>query len=120
MSDDVHAGNEQGGPGSKAEPAPISILDDTAVWPMVIQDMLERDAMGRAKYGRPLHGFNGRRAIVDAFQESLDLVVYLRQKVFEDEGLDAIIRSALASLEAGDIQSAKDFLVSYLKIKGAQ
>ena len=45
--------------------------------------MKGRDNVGRAKYGTPLQAFNGRNAIVDAYQEALDLVVYLRQVIEE-------------------------------------
>jgi hypothetical protein len=54
-----------------------------AVWELVMHDMAERDETGRHKYGTPLQPFNGRDALVDAYQEALDLVVYLRQAIFE-------------------------------------
>jgi hypothetical protein len=43
----------------------------------VIDDMRQRDAMGRARYGVPLTADNGRDHLVDAYQEALDLLVYL-------------------------------------------
>jgi hypothetical protein len=46
-------------------------------------DMRERDATGRARYGTPLQPFNGRQALVDAYQELLDAAVYLRQHIYE-------------------------------------
>lgn len=52
-----------------------------AVWDLVIADMKERDSVGRSRYGTPLQPFNGRDALVDAYQEALDLVVYLRQEI---------------------------------------
>lgn len=54
------------------------------VWPLVIADMQARDAAGTAKYGTPLRTHNGRDALVDAYQEALDLAVYLRQRIEED------------------------------------
>lgn len=51
-----------------------------------VDDMRQRDAEGRRKYDTPLQAFNGRRPLVDAYQEALDLVVYLRQAV--EEGRD--------------------------------
>ncbi|MHC5543502.1 hypothetical protein ACYOEI_35205 [Singulisphaera rosea] len=57
--------------------------DRPAVWPLVIRDMTERDEGGRKKYGTPLQPFNGRDPIVDAYQEGLDQVVYLRQAIEE-------------------------------------
>ena len=49
-------------------------------------DIQERDAAGAVKHGARLQPFNGRDALVDAFQEALDLVVYLRQALYERDG----------------------------------
>ena len=57
-----------------------------AVWDLVIQDMKDRDAMGLKRYGMHLQPFNGRNSLRDAYQEVLDLAVYLRQKIYEEEG----------------------------------
>ena len=54
-----------------------------AVWDLVIADMRERDNIGRTKYGTPLQPHNGRDPLVDAYQESLDQTVYLRQALYE-------------------------------------
>lgn len=64
------------------QPAPKP-NDKPGVWGLVIQDMGERDAFGAAKYGTRLQPFNGRDALVDAYQEALDLVVYLRTAIYE-------------------------------------
>ena len=78
------------------EPAPVN-NGGIPVWPLVIRDILAdfsacesivedckaRDAWGRAKYGTPLRTNNGRDALVDAYQEALDLAVYLRQAIAE-------------------------------------
>jgi hypothetical protein len=53
------------------------------VWDLVIEDMQERDRVGQERYGRPLEAGNGRDALVDAYQEALDLAVYLRQAIEE-------------------------------------
>ena len=45
----------------------------------LLADMRARDALGRERYGTPLREWNGRDAIADAYQESLDLVAYLEQ-----------------------------------------
>jgi len=52
----------------------------------IILDMRARDDFGRAKYGTPLQPGNGRNAVVDAYQEALDLAVYLRQALYERDG----------------------------------
>ncbi len=64
------------------QPPPIP-SDRPAVWDLVVADMKERDQVGRARYGTPLQPHNGRDALVDAYQEALDLVVYLRQAIEE-------------------------------------
>lgn len=66
----------------KDQPAPVSNVNE-AIWDLVVSDMKERDSIGRERYGTPLQGFNGRDALVDAYQEALDLVVYLRQAIWE-------------------------------------
>lgn len=50
---------------------------------LVIEDMEARREFGIAKYGTPLQAFNGRDALMDAYQEALDLAVYLRQAIQE-------------------------------------
>lgn len=59
--------------------------EQPALWSLVIADMQARDDFGRAKYGTTLQAFNGRDALVDAYQEALDKVVYLRQAIIERE-----------------------------------
>lgn len=53
------------------------------IWDLVIDDMRERDRVGRARYGTPLQAGNGRDALADAYAEALDLAVYLRQAMEE-------------------------------------
>jgi len=55
------------------------------VWELVVEDMQERDRVGRQRYGTPLQPHNGRDALVDAYQEALDLAVYLRQRIEEEK-----------------------------------
>lgn len=54
-----------------------------AVWDLVIQDMQERDKIGQERYRTRLQPNNGRDTLVDAYQETLDLAVYLRQAIYE-------------------------------------
>ena len=70
---------------SVPEPAPVK-NELPAVWDLVLIDMVDRDKSGRKKYGTPLQPHNGRDALVDAYQEALDLVVYLRQAIYERNG----------------------------------
>ena len=67
------------------QPAPIA-NDHPPIWNIVIMDMLNRDSVGRQRYGTPLQPFNGRDALSDAYQEALDLAVYLRHAIYERDG----------------------------------
>lgn len=60
--------------------------DSPCVWDLVLADMQELDQMGLRKHGTRLQANNGRDALVDAYQEALDLVVYLRQAILERDG----------------------------------
>jgi hypothetical protein len=62
------------------EPAPVK-TEGVAVWDLVLDDIRERDATGRAKYGTRLQVHNGRRPLVDLYQELLDATVYARQEI---------------------------------------
>jgi len=64
------------------EPSPKA-NDERAVWELVIADMQTRDQVGALKYGMRLTAHNGRDALTDAYQEALDLAVYLRQEIQE-------------------------------------
>lgn len=69
-------------------PEPMSIPNDNpAIWDLVEHDIKERDELGLLKYKTRLQGFNGRDALKDAYQEALDLSVYLRQAIFERDGI---------------------------------
>lgn len=67
------------------QPTPVP-NDHPAVWDLVIADMQARDQLGTEKYKTRLQPHNGRDALTDAYQESLDLAVYLRQAIFERDG----------------------------------
>ncbi|NBD11851.1 hypothetical protein [Corallococcus silvisoli] len=62
---------------------PLTPWSMPAIWRLVQKDARARDTQGRARYGVPLQPHNGRDALVDAYQEALDLAVYLRQALEE-------------------------------------
>ena len=68
---------------SQPAPRPSS---GPAIWPLVVADMQARDELGRKRYGTPLRAHNGRDPLVDAYEEALDLAVYLRQAIVERGG----------------------------------
>ena len=57
--------------------------DGVPICELVIADMHERDRIGRKRYGTPLQAFNGCDALQDAYEEALDLAMYLRQAIEE-------------------------------------
>jgi hypothetical protein len=62
-----------------------------AVIDLVAIDLEDRKQYGMCKYGMLLRPFNGRNALIDAYQEALDLVVYLRQLIYEQEVIGRIM-----------------------------
>lgn len=56
------------------------------VWPIVMQDMQARHELGIKRYGTPLQANNGRDTLRDAYEEALDLAVYLRTAIYERDG----------------------------------
>lgn len=50
---------------------------------LVIADIEARRLVGIERYGQALHANNGRDALRDAYEEALDLVVYLKQVMVE-------------------------------------
>ena len=69
---------------STLDPQPAPVRNESRpVWHLVIEDMLARDEGGREKYGTPLQANNGRDVLMDAYEEALDLCVYLRQAIEE-------------------------------------
>lgn len=52
-----------------------------ATWDLVVADMKARDATGASKYGVRHQHDNGRDHLVDAYEEALDLAVYLRAEI---------------------------------------
>jgi len=110
---------------NEAQPDPIA-NNNPAIWPLIIEhvsrihigsrdvldllvaDMVDRHRIGVERYGVPLQAGNGRDALIDAYQEALDLCAYMRQAHEEGEGtayaiylqaihMAAIIRDVIAS-----------------------
>jgi hypothetical protein len=117
---------------------PPKASDAPAIWPIVIReveerlsrsldggpfatvaklfldDARERDRIGRERYGTPLQARNGRDALVDAYQEQLDAVVYLRQWCEEtdagefSDARDMYLRAIEASMRTRDAIRRRD------------
>lgn len=54
-----------------------------ATWALVISDMAIRHNIGVSRYGTPLQPNNGRDSLQDAYEEALDLAVYLKNAIIE-------------------------------------
>ncbi len=52
---------------------------------VVLADIRERAETGKRKYGTYLETNNGRNPLWDAYQEAIDLAMYLRQALLEQE-----------------------------------
>lgn len=68
-----------------AQPAPVD-QGRASAHDLVSADMQERKAFGLRKYGVTLQAHNGRDTLQDAYEEVLDLAVYLRTLIEERKG----------------------------------
>jgi hypothetical protein len=65
-----------------SQPPPLLVAGPDIV-DLVQTDLGDRKRLGAERYGTPLRAHNGRDALVDAYEEALDLVIYLRQAIAE-------------------------------------
>lgn len=68
------------------QPHPYKNNSNPDMWVIVIKDMASRNNFGKEKYGVGLKPFNGRDTLQDAYEEALDLAVYLRTALYERDG----------------------------------
>jgi len=81
-------------PATQQQPTPCG--NGNEIHDLLIEDIRKRKELGKQKYGEPLRAFNGRNALVDAYQEILDLAVYLRQWIEEREEIIEDLISLIA------------------------
>jgi len=74
-------------PNDSAPIVELVLLDVTD--PLVRADLVARSEIGLERYGVLLQAHNGRDALRDAYEEALDLVMYLRQAVEEASNVAA-------------------------------
>jgi hypothetical protein len=65
----------------------------------VIQDLLLRQEAGVKKYKGPLKTHNGRRPLVDLYQELLDASLYAKQELLERKDIYRVIFSLVSLVE---------------------
>jgi hypothetical protein len=70
------------------QPPPV-VNDRPAIQDLVIADIEERKRIGLERYGTLLKPHNGRKALVDLYQEILDAAQYIRQEIEEREDFRA-------------------------------
>ena len=95
-----NATTQQSAPTHNARPGVWQqIITEVSKWPIppakVIEDMRARDQFGTEKYGTPLQSFNGRDALVDAYQEALDLCAYSYQHWEETGEMEDLYHKAI-------------------------
>jgi hypothetical protein len=78
-------GDEMNNPATAQQPKPLGSGDDIAR--KVQADIEALAVIGHVKYGERLKANNGRDALWDAYQEALDLAMYLRQAIDDVEGV---------------------------------
>lgn len=86
-------------PGTHVQAAPIPNKRRPIV-ELVIEDLEVRAIAGEKKYGVKLQAHNGRSAQIDAYQESLDQTLYLRQGIEEERTPSGRRSAELKLLEA--------------------
>ena len=78
--------SREGRPGDSQDmPTMPENYDGPDVQSLVIADIERRRNVGIERYGQALMPNNGRNAILDAYEETLDLCCYLRQLLLEQE-----------------------------------
>jgi hypothetical protein len=60
--------------------------DSTPIQHLVIKDVLDRMDLGKRRYGTYLQAGNGRKTLQDAYEEALDLAIYLRLMIEDQDG----------------------------------
>lgn len=62
-------------------------MSDKAVWDLVIEDMHERNKEGARKYNRYLRADCPDNMLQHAYEEALDLAVYLKTQILKEQGV---------------------------------
>lgn len=77
------AGPERAGREGDSQPMP-TVNNAPDVQSAVIADIEARREVGIKRYGTPLQPHNGRNALLDAYEETIDLACYLKQRLIEE------------------------------------
>lgn len=89
-------------------PEPMPTEGKQVVLNEVIKDLKKRSEFGEKKYGTKLMTFNGRKPLVDLYQELCDALVYLKQELMERETKEKfIIQSYCLINNKGEVVALK-------------
>lgn len=72
-------------PNDETDIQTLVMRDIEALASGVVEDIAERREVGIRRYGTALQPFNGRDALQDAYEEAIDLAMYLKQEIVERE-----------------------------------
>lgn len=95
-TDDGSPTRRYNGTDDAAQPQPDPQPGSEVVLFHVIDDLKRRAASGYHKYGTFLETNNGRDALLDAYQESLDQCMYLKQMIMERGKFPMLVAVELA------------------------
>lgn len=85
---------------------------------LVVSDLRQRKEFGFEKYGTELQPDNGRDSLQDAYEEVLDLAVYLRNAIEERTRRRARVAKIAERLSMGDAPGA-DTILELLRLAAA-
>ncbi len=91
--------------------------DRPYIAPQVAIDILQRMPKGYNKYGVYLQPFNGRKSLLDAYEEAGDLLQYLKQLLLEQEELFKAIDEAVAAIKDENLTRTERAIVHLATLK---
>ena len=91
MNQDGFTITERAGREGDTQPIPVASESSRRAHAEMIADIAHRRDLGITRYGQPLSPFNGRDSLKDAYEEMLDLGVYIKNRIIEMEEWDAQI-----------------------------
>lgn len=90
-----------------SQPKPITTSLSEPVTHLVMDDLAARSAHGKAEYGTELMTNNGRDPLVDAYEESLDQSVYLKQAIMQRGEEQDLIRELTTRINRAEGEAAQ-------------
>lgn len=97
MSDKVTPAIQYTGPADFVQEAPDQGVE-AEIYQMVLHDVITRSEFGARKYGHALHVSANVDFLVNAYQEVLDLLIYLRAEIEKRKRIEAKTAEILDAL----------------------